>query len=143
MNPSKILIVLLVFFAFGYANGQDVNSKLTRKQKERALVAQDIFSSDEKDRMFFFYEKQMDEMGLKDEARDEYYHMLYYHLSKMKRLNDKDSELTEPAMKAQFERQLALLNADVSETLTNDQYVIHLKTWKQLAASVYAKKGWK
>ncbi|WP_299765157.1 hypothetical protein [uncultured Dokdonia sp.] len=140
MNVPKLLMILSLII-FGSVNAQNT-SKLTKKQQERAKVAQDIFSHEEQDRMFFFYEKQMDEMGLKDTARDEYYNMLYYHLYKMKRLDDKDSELTEQAMKAQFERQLALLNADASEMLANDQYEIHLKTWQQLTGTIYAKRGW-
>jgi hypothetical protein len=141
MNLSKSLFILLLL-ACGVTSAQDVNSKLTRKQQERAKVAQDLFSPDEKDRLFFFYQDRMDEMGLKGDVRDEYYHILYYHTSKMKRFDDKDSELTETEQKAKFERQLALLDVDASEMLTEEQYAMHLKTWDQLTSTIYAKRGW-
>jgi hypothetical protein len=141
MNLSKTLVLLLLL-AFGVTSAQDINSQLTRKQQEQAKVAQDIFSPDEKDQLFFFYQKRMDEMGLQGDARDEYYHILYYHTTKMKRFNDKDAHLTESAKKAKFDKQLAMLDVDASEMLTEEQYALHLKTWDQLTGTIYAKKGW-
>lgn len=132
-------ITICLLMSTGIANAQ---KGLTAKQKERAKVAQDIFSPDEKDTFFLHYEKRMDDMGLFGEKRDEYYHILYYRLYKIKRLDDKDSGLSEMEQKAQFEKHVAILNEDMAGLLDGEQYKIHLELWEGLRDAVYRRRGW-
>lgn len=142
MKPLRSLTVLIVFIFLSSSMLAQNRSKLTPAQQERAKVQVEIFSPDENDRMFFWYEKQMDSMNLHEDARNEYYNAIYYHIYKMKRLDDKDSKKSNNQKKAAYEKQLSAMHYDVSQLLNPDQYKIHVDSWKQLTASIYRKNNW-
>ncbi len=106
--------------------------KLSPNQVAKLQSIEEVFSSDDLELQARWYEKFMEEMGLEEETKDIYRNMVEYHSMKMELYDRADSQLTLNETRAALEKQLALLNEDVTPMLDDEQLQLHRETWEKI-----------
>lgn len=136
MYSKYFTLLLLACLTMFKVNGQE----LTKEEKEYLDYKVAIFSSEEKELQKLWYEDQMDLMKLKGELREDYQKIVVYHAYKMERLDDRDSDFNEKEIHQKLQEQINLMHKDVKFILDDNQYDIHLRTWKVILKAVYLEK---
>jgi len=131
MNYVKFVLTVLVCISFCAVNAQ----KLTEKQKEREANKVEIFTSEEKDNMQMWFHEETKKLNLSEEESERYRQIIANNVYKMRRLNDKDSKLTEEEVTTEFKKLVEKTNFEVKDVLSEEQYEMHLKNFNKLANS--------
>ncbi len=134
---KKFVLGLLLFSTY-LSMGQTNYEKQQQRQNNKV----EIFTSSEKDNLQSFVAEQVEKMNLTEDLQDDYYMIIGYHSNKMARLNDKDSDLTEQQIISKFKIILGIMDKDVQEILSKEQFDIHKESFDRIIASVYNRSGW-
>ncbi|MGB5820777.1 MAG: hypothetical protein WBG90_14925 [Saonia sp.] len=102
-----------------------------------------LFTAKERDSMQIWFYNRVTDMGLSDNIREEYYHIILYHSYKMARLDDTDKGYAPEEVRAKFDALLLKQHKEVRAILSEEQYTIYLKTYDHLLKGVFDRKGWK
>ena len=134
---KKFVLGLLLFSSY-LSMGQTNDEKQQQRQNNKV----EIFTSSEKDNLQSFVAEQVEKMNLTEDLQDDYYMIIGYHSNKMARLNDKDSDLTEQQIISKFKIILGIMDKDVQEILSKEQFDIHKESFDKIVTSVYNRSGW-
>lgn len=108
------------------------SQKLKNEEATRPESINRVFTTDNEELQIKWYEKFMNRMGLKGQTKDVYKAMVTYHSIKMELYDRADSPLSTNETRAALEKQLALLNEDVTPLLDDLQLKMHRKTWEKI-----------
>ena len=100
-----------------------------------------IFTYEEKANLQLWYNEELQRMGFSPEELSQYYSIVFYHVAKIARLDDKDQDFTEDEFKAELNKQLAKQDADLREILTEEQMEIHHEIYGEFLRSAYKRWG--
>ena len=100
-----------------------------------------IFTYEEKANLQLWYNEELQRMGFTEEELSQYYSIVFYHVAKIARLDDKDQDFTEEEFKAELNKQLAKQDADLREILTDEQMEIHKEIYGEFLRSAYKRWG--
>ncbi|GGI56985.1 hypothetical protein [Winogradskyella haliclonae] len=116
------------------------NNKSETKKTITSKYSVEEFISGDKEVQHIWYENRMSEMGLKDEARDNYSIIVKYYSLKMKQLEN--NKLSDTELQREFPKLIRKLNKDVSKYLSEEQFQTHKESWKTILVAIYQRKGW-
>ena len=122
-----VAVAATVFISFSLCA-----QKLTPNQAAKLQSIEEVFSTDDLELQTRWYEKFVDQMNLEDETKDAYRKMVVYHSMKMDLYDRAESELSINETRAALEKQLALLNEDVTPILDDEQLKVHRETWAEI-----------
>ncbi|QCX00612.1 hypothetical protein FGM00_11045 [Aggregatimonas sangjinii] len=122
-----LLIVATVFISLNVCS-----QKLSPNQVAKLQSIEEVFNTDDIALQTRWYEKFMDQLNLDDETKDNYRKMVVYHSMKMNSYDRADSQLSINETRAALEKQLALLNEDVTPILNDEQLKMHRETWGEI-----------
>lgn len=128
MKKQLLLTIAIAVLISLSAYGQ----KLTPNQVAKLQSIEEVFTTDDLELQSRWYEKFMDEMSLENETKDMYRNMVVYHSMKMDLYDSADSHLTLNETRAALEKQLALLNEDVTPLLQDEQLKMHRQVWEKI-----------
>jgi len=133
LNRFLITAFILIFYFSGQvAQAQVVDP--TIKQYEKNKIQ--IFTMEERDNLYDWFEKRIDEMHLSDKLKEEYYSIILYYNVKMSRLDDKDKNYTKNEVLKKLDEYIARQDAEVKEILTKEQYKLHKENYDRLLMSI-------
>ena len=127
----RCLCVVITLFTFSNLQSQDL-SKEERKVQ--------IFTDEEKDNLQIWFHKEVNKMKFSEEQTDDYYSVIFYYVSKISRLDDKDKTFTQEEFKQELNKLLAQQNIELNEMLTAERFKLHLEIYDEFLRSAY--KRW-
>jgi hypothetical protein len=120
-----------------------INAQSDQKLKERQERTVDtIFSEEEKIDLLFWYHDHVKKMNLNQDDKDLYNSILDNHFNKIKRLDDKDSELTEEERKDEISNIIKAMNSKLKPILSQKNYAEHLSVVNGITKMIYKKHNW-
>lgn len=131
MGILRCLCIVATLFTFSNLQSQEL-SKEDRKVK--------IFTNEEKDNLQIWFQKEVDKMEFSEEQKDDYYSVIFYYVSKIARLDDKDKTYTQEEFKQELNRLIEKQNIELKEMLTPERFELHLEIYGEFLRSAY--KRW-
>ena len=125
-------LIAIALFTATIVNAQDTVEEDNKVQ---------IFTYEEKANLQLWYNEELQRMGFSPEELSQYYSIVFYHVAKIARLDDKDQDFTEDEFKAELNKQLAKQDADLREILTEEQMEIHHELYGEFLRSAYKRWG--
>ena len=125
---------MLLIFLFTFAN---VKSQELDKSSRKVQ----IFTPEEKDNLQLWFHDEVKAMEFTEEELDEYYGVIFYYISKISRLDDKDKEYTLNEFKKELNRYLSLQDEELKEMLSEEQFKLHNKLYGVFLKSAYKRWG--
>ncbi len=125
-------LIAIALFTATMVNAQDTVEEDNKVQ---------IFTYEEKANLQLWYNEELQRMGFSPEELSQYYSIVFYHVAKIARLDDKDQDFTEDEFKAELNKQLAKQDADLREILTEEQMEIHHELYGEFLRSAYKRWG--
>ena len=123
----SLSLVLSVLFA-----STMYSQKLKKEEPTRYNSINRVFTTDNEELQIRWYEKFINRMGIEGQTKEVYQVMVAYHSIKMELLDRADSSLSTNETRAALEKQLALLNEDVTPLLDDKQLQMHRITWEKI-----------
>ena len=102
----------------------------------------EVFTSQERDSLQFWFYDRATVMGVKGEQREEFYNIVLYHSYKMKNLAKPSKGYTSQELKVKVEEVLEKQHAEVRALLDEEQYRYYLNTMNKIMAEVFKRRGW-
>jgi len=103
---------------------------------------EEVFSSKDKDFLQQWHYEQVLTMDLSEGDRDAYFSHLNYYTYKMSRLGSPKYQYNSTERKERFDELVKELNLDMKNTLSSNNYSIHLKVFSEIEYIVYKKRNW-
>ncbi|OIQ28515.1 MAG: hypothetical protein BM564_08925 [Bacteroidetes bacterium MedPE-SWsnd-G2] len=128
MKPIK-QIALIIALALAPVVSAQTLTPVQQKIEENKV---EVFTSAERDNMQMWFANEVEKMKLTNEVEEQYLDIIIHHVVKVKRINDKDSDLAVDEQKRAFTKQIKEVNSECKEILTEEQYAMHLKNWGKL-----------
>ena len=132
MKIRNLSLIAITLFAAIIVNAQGAVEEDNKVQ---------IFTYEEKANLQLWYNEELQRMGFSPEELSQYYSIVFYHVAKIARLDDKDQDFTEEEFKAELNKQLAKQDADLMEILTEEQMEIHKEIYGEFLRSAYKRWG--
>lgn len=129
---SAILMIALFYLSVQTAKAQVIDQKIKKYEKNKIQ----IFTVEERDNLYDWLEKRIDDMHLPEKVKEEYYSIILYYNVKMSRLDDKDKNYTKKEILKKLDEYIARQDAEVREILTEEQYKMHQKNYDRLLLSI-------
>ncbi len=120
MGILRCLCIVVTLFTFSNLQSQDIN------REERKVK---IFTDEEKDNLQIWFHKEVDKMKFSEEQTDDYYSVIFYYVSKIARLDDKDKTFTQEEFKQELNKLLAQQNIELKKMLTAERFELHLEIY--------------
>jgi hypothetical protein len=137
MIRSTVILCLFLMLMPAILQAQK-SQKQINLEKNRV----EIFNDEERANVqYHFYEKTQ-ELNLTDDVEAEYYRIIVYHVWDMARLDDKDKENTDEEIRAQLKALLKKMDKEVQPILTEEQFMMHKKNFRDVLKSGYRAKNW-
>ena len=131
MGILRCLCIVVTLFTFSNLQSQDIN------REERKVK---IFTDEEKDNLQIWFHKEVDKMKFSEEQTDDYYSVIFYYVSKIARLDDKDKTFTQEEFKQELNKLLAQQNIELKKMLTAERFELHLEIYGEFLRPAY--KRW-
>ncbi len=126
-----------VFFILIFLSSQKISSQVldAQTQKYESNKIQ-IFSPEERDNLYNWFEHRLDQMQLSEKIKEEYYSIILYYNVKMSRLDDKDKNLSKKQILRKLNKLMAKQDAEVQEILTSEQFKMHRDNYDRILQSI-------
>lgn len=135
MNKSQLILILIFSLTMSTVFGQG----LTEKQKEKEKVKVELFSSEEKDNLQYWFHEEIKKFGFTEEEQSNYQNTLLMYSGKMMRLDDKDQGLSKDEILKKLEELSQKFSLDVKSQLNETQFQMHNELMDVLKKSVSKK----
>lgn len=135
MNKSQLFLILIFSLTISTVFGQG----LTEKQKEKEKVKVELFSSEEKDNLQYWFQEEIKKFGFTEEEQSNYQNTLLMYSGKMMRLDDKDQGLSKDEILKKLEELSQKFSSDVKSQLNETQFQMHNELMDVLKKSVSKK----
>ncbi|MDU8887085.1 hypothetical protein RXV94_13020 [Yeosuana sp. MJ-SS3] len=135
MKTSFLLIVAFTLFISNPIASQD----LTQKQLEREKNKVEIYTPNEKDSIQMSFYNQANKMGLSEKNREKYNRIITDFVFDMKRVNDKDKDLSAEEMEEKLLKLEVKSNNKVKQILNQEQFEKHKKVFGDLVSDAIIK----
>lgn len=122
------------FFLISLLSVTAQNSTSKEQKLEENKVQ--IFTFEERDNLQIWFYEKVNEMGLTETKREEYYSVILYYSVKMNRLDDKDMGYTKAEVEQKLEELLKKQDIEIKKLLPKDAYKTHLENYGELMRSV-------
>lgn len=124
----------LFIFIFSFTN---VNSQ----EGDKSSMKVEIFTHQEKDNLQLWFHNEVKAMAFTEEKLDQYYAVIFYFVSKITRLDDKDKGHTQEEFKKELNKYLILQDKELKELLSKEQFELHNKIYGKFLKSAYKRWG--
>lgn len=132
MTNLKYLMLLIFIFAFANVQSQNLDKSSNKVE---------IFTHQEKDNLQLWFHNEVKAMEFTEEELDQYYAVIFYYISKITRLDDKDKGFTQKEFKIELNRYLTLQDKELEEMLSEAQFRLHNKLYGVFLKSAYKRWG--
>lgn len=122
------------FFLISLLSVNAQNPTLKEQKREENKIQ--IFTSEERDNLQIWFYEKVNEMGLTETKREEYYSVILYYSVKMNRLDDKDIGYTKVEVEQKLEELLKKQDVEIKKLLSKDKYEMHIENYGELMRSV-------
>ena len=131
MIDFRMLSLLLLLFTISPLQAQEMTKEERKVQ---------IFTYEEKANLQNWYNEEVKQMELSEEAAAQYSSIIVYYVAKIARLDDKDQEFTKEEFKVELNKLLAKQDTELQEILSPEQFAIHKGIYGEFIRS--ASKRW-
>ena len=131
MIDFRMLSLLLLLFTISPLQAQEMTKEERKVQ---------IFTYEEKANLQNWYNEELKQMELSEEAAAQYSSIIVYYVAKIARLDDKDQEFTKEEFKVELNKLLAKQDTELQEILSPEQFAIHKEIYGEFIRS--ASKRW-
>lgn len=136
MKLQHIILASIFLFTSIYAFAGNY-SEANDKNKTEA-----IFTSKDKDFLQQWHYEQVLTMDLNEEDRDTYFSHLNHYTYKMSRLGLPKYQYNSTERKEKFDELVNELNLEMKNTLSSNNYSLHLKAFSKIEYIVCKKRNW-
>ena len=128
----KIFLFLIFLFVFTNVKSQELDKESRKVQ---------IYTPHEKDNLQLWFHNEIKAMKFTEEELDQYYAVIFYYISKISRLDDKDKEFTKEEFKKELNKYLALQDKELKEMFSKERFELHTKIYGEFLKSAYRRWG--
>ena len=132
MTYLKYFLILIFLFAFTNVKSQELNKESRKVQ---------IFTPDEKDNLQLWFHNEVKVMKFTEEELDQYYAVIFYYISKISRLDDKDKNFTVEEFKKELNKYLGFQDKELKKMLSQERFEIHTEIYGGFLKSAYRRWG--
>ena len=132
MNKSQLILLFILSLSVSNVFGQG----LTEKQKEKEKVKVELFSSEEKDNLQYWFQDEIKKFGFTEEQQSNYQNTLLMYSGKMMRLDDMDQGLSKDEILQKLNELSQRFNLDVKDQLSDSQFQMHKELMYVLKKSI-------
>ena len=132
MNKSQLILLFILSLSVSNVFGQG----LTEKQKEKEKVKVELFSSEEKDNLQYWFQDEIKKFGFTEEQQSNYQNTLLMYSGKMMRLDDMDQGLSKDEILQKLNELSQRFNLDVKDQLSDSQFQMHKELMDVLKKSI-------
>jgi hypothetical protein len=131
---ANLKYLLVIVFVLTHVN---VNSQQPAINPNKV----EIFTHQEKDNLQLWFHNEIKAMEFTEEELAQYYAVIFYYISKISRLDDKDKGYTNDEFKKELNKYLSLQEKELKELLSAERFEIHEKLYGVFLNSAYKRWG--
>ncbi len=120
MKIIKALFIIACIFSMSSVNSQNQDQTEKKDNKVR------LFTMEEYSNLHLWVDKTIQEIGMSNELKEKYETLFTFHLDKIGRLEENETELTAYEYLKGMKLQISKLNSSVAPLLSSDQNKKHL-----------------
>ena len=130
----KLIKYFLLFFSL--CVGFNINAQSTNDTIVKKHDVDEIFTSGEKDNIQMWFNDEVDEMNLTEKKEETYIDIVFYYITKMRHLRDKDKGYSKREYLVLLDELLLKQNKEMITFLTDEEYLKHLEIFNTLLKSI-------
>lgn len=133
MKTFKLAVLFVFITVHGYKASAQVMTYKTNELEDNKVQ---IFTDEERNNLYNWFDRRFDKMDLPKDKQEEYYSIIVYYFVKMSRLDDKDKGRTKKEVERDMKKLLKKQDKEIRELLTDEEYKLHRKYYDRLIKTI-------